>query len=162
MIPKANIQLKHIMSTEHSRFIEGYCELYRQHFKEPYIFAGGKDGTAVKRLLGTGVEVDRALQVARQSFARNGYPWDMASSIAGLVSAWSIIVAALAKRPEPYKPRPVSRFEIRQQLDMVKIHIAKHPHNEESIFHNPDATVDVPLPELRKKLGVLERQLVML
>lgn len=149
------------MNSDHTKFIEGYCALYRQHFKEPYIFAGAKDGTAVKRLLAAKVPVDKALAVARESFSRSGYPWDMASSIAGLVSSWSIIVAALAKRPEPFKPSlGPSKFEIRQQIDITKMMIMKHPHNEESIFHNPEAQADIPLAELRQKLSELERKLL--
>lgn len=150
--------IKH-MSSDHSKFIEGYCNLYRQHFKEPYIFAGGKDGTAVKRLLGAGVSVDRAIDVAGQAFARSGYPWDMASSIAGFVGAWSIIVAALAKRPEPYKQAGPSKFDLRQQADAIKMMIARHPQNEESIYHDPSNPGEIPLHELRSRLNQLTKQI---
>lgn len=146
------------MSSDHSRLVEGYCALYREYFKEPYIFSGGKDGIAVKRLLSAGVTVDRALTVARESFSRSGYPWDNASSMAGLVSSWSVIVAALAKIKSI--PKVVNKFEVRQQLDAVKALIAKHPHNEESVYHNPLARAELNLVELRTKLHELQQQLV--
>lgn len=161
-IPENTNKINHNMSSDHTRFVEGYCALYREHFREPYVFAGAKDGTAVKRLLGAKVEVDKALGVASESFKRSGYPWDMASSISSFVGAWSIIVAALAKNPhnEPFKTKPMSRYEIRQQMDIVKIMISRHPHNEESIYHNPQEACDTPLPDLRRKLAGLEKQLV--
>lgn len=161
-IPENTDKINHNMSSDHTKFVEGYCALYREFFKEPYVFHGAKDGAAIKRLLGAGVAVEKALSVAGESFRRSGYPWDMASSISSFVSAWSIIVAALAKNPnnEPFKTKPLSRYEIRQQMDIVKIMIAKHPHNEESIYHSPQEACDTPLPELRRKLAGLEKQLV--
>lgn len=145
-------------TTDRQEFIEGYCKLYELHFGGPYLFNGGKDGKAVKRFLDYGFPVAEALEILADSFTRTGYPYDGTATIAGFVSMWPHLLARRAKQ----SIKQVSRFDLRQQIDTVKLEISRHPHNHESIRHNPAATVDTPLPKLKQKLSQLENQLSML
>lgn len=140
----------------HTEFIEGYCKLYQQHFGGPYLFNGGKDGSAVKRLMANHIPVNEALAILKDSFTRAGYPWDNTSTIAGFVSVWPILVAERAKRSNPNIKKPLTRWELQRQIELVKEQIANHPHNPESIKEDREATVEVPLEAWRKKLEELK------
>lgn len=142
----------------HKEFINGYCQLYEQHFGGPYLFCGGKDGAAVKRLLSSHVPISEALNILKDSFTRTGYPWDRTVTIAGFVSVWPVLVAERAKRANPNIKRPVTRWELQRQIEMVKEQISSHPHNPESIHEDRSAVTDISLEQWRRKLDDLKRQ----
>jgi len=150
--------------SDHSDFIAGYCELYEQYFGSPYLFGGAKDGTAAKRLLASGVEVEEALNLVRAAFTQNGYPYDNAATLAGFVAAWPLLIAKESKRLQrsPTFSKPVSRWELQRQIEYVKEQIAAHPHNLESVHENTNMIVAVPLDTWRQKLAQLKQQYALL
>lgn len=149
-------------TSDRQEFIDGYCSLYESHFGGPYLFNGAKDGLAVKRFLDYGFPVPKALEILADSFTRTGYPYDGATTIAGFVSQWPRLLAEKAKRDKPSPPKPMSRFEIRQHIDIIKLRISSHPHNSESVRHDPNAEVDHSMEFLKKKQIELENKLLSL
>lgn len=151
--------------SDHSEFIASYCDLYEQYFGVPYLFSGAKDGAAVKRLLATGVELEKILTTLTAAFTQTGYPYDAACTIAGFVSVWPVLVAKEAKRQllSPTVKRPaLSRWDLQRQMDLVKEQIAKHPHNGESVHEDQNEIVDVPLEVWRQKLDELKKAYALL
>jgi hypothetical protein len=148
-----------VKTTDRQEFIDGYCKLYEQHFGGPYLFNGGKDGSAVKRFLAYGYPVNQALDILSDAFTRTGYPYDGAVTMAGFVAMWPRLLAENAKRTRQIT-RPLSRFELRQQIDIIRIRISQHPHNPESVRHDPSQEAEIPLKELKRKLTTLEDQLI--
>lgn len=150
---------------DHSDFIASYCNLYEQYFGVPYMFNGGKDGSAVKRLLATRVDMDRILTILTSAFTQTGYPYDAACTIAGFVSVWPVLVAKEAKRNllSPTIKRPLlSRWDLQRQIDLVKEQIARHPHNPESVHEDRNEVVEVPLETWRRKLNELKQAYALL
>lgn len=86
----------------HKELIEQWCLAYQARFGSPYVFQGGKDGIAVKKLLATGIDAESAIKNAKLA-------WDMpesakfwacnnqASTVAGFVGAYNKIVVELSK-----------------------------------------------------------------
>lgn len=148
--------------SDRQEFIDGYCRLYQLHFGGPYLFNGGKDGSAVKRFLDYGFPVAEALEILADSFTRTGYPYDGTVTIAGFVCQWPRLLAERAKRSKPTVTKPLSRYEIRQQIDIIKLRLASHPHNPDSIRYEKNAKVETSYESLKQKLTNLENQLIML
>lgn len=150
--------------SNHSDFIASYCELYEQYFGTPYMVSGAKDGAAVKRLLATGVELEKVIAVLGSAFTQSGYPYDNACTIAGFVSVWPILAAREAKRHMmcPVVKQPLTRWELQQQINLIKQEIIWHPHNSDSVREDQSAVVDVPLQQWRDKLRELQRQYALL
>jgi hypothetical protein len=146
-------------TTDRQEFIDGYCRLYQLHFGGPYMFQGGKDGTAVKRFLAYGFPVKEALDVLQDAFTRTGFPYDGTATIAGFVSMWPHLIAARAKRE---KPKPVSKFELRQKMDIIKMMIARHTHNPSSVRYDITAKPEHDYDDLRKQLAEIENKLISL
>ena len=61
-----------VFSGEHKAFIEGWVQNFRGHYGFDYIFDGGKDGKAVKELLGTGILRIDLLEIAKKAWVRSG------------------------------------------------------------------------------------------
>lgn len=146
-------------ATDRQEFIDGYCKLFELHFGSRYMFQGAKDGTAVKRFLAYGFPVKEALEVVQDSFTRTGFPYDGTATIAGFVSMWPHLIAARAKRE---KPKQLTKFELRQKMDIIKMVMARHPHNPASIRYDLSAKPDQDYNDLRKQLTDIENQLVRL
>lgn len=140
----------------HTEFIHQYCKLYEQHFGGPYLFNGGKDASAVKRFLAAGIQIEDAMKMLQDSFTRSGYPYDNTCTIAGFVSAWPRLLAERAKRNNPTVKRPLTRWDLQRQIELVKEQINQHPHNPESIHEDRSALVDTPLETWRRKLEELK------
>jgi hypothetical protein len=145
--------------SDRQEFIDGYCRLYELHFGGPYMFQGGKDGSAVKRFLDYGYPVKDALEILADSFTRTGFPYDGTTTIASFISMWPHLIAAKAKRE---KPRALSKFELRQKMDIIKMMLARHPHNPSSIRYDPSAKVEHGYDDLRKQLTEIEDKLILL
>lgn len=144
--------------SQHKEFIAAYAQMYEQHFGGPYLFQGGKDGSAVKRLMANHVPISEAMAILKDSFTRTGYPWDRTVTIAGFVSVWPVLVAERAKRANPNIKKPVTRWDLQRQIEYVKEQISHHPHNPESIYEDRNAVTDVSLEQWRKKLEELKKQ----
>jgi len=88
--------------SEHTLFVKAWGDAYEETFGDPYIFAGGKDGSAVKRLLKTGVPPDELLAIARAAWSHNQlFNCKQAASIAGFAGRLNDIRAELrAKKPK--------------------------------------------------------------
>lgn len=147
-------------TTDREEFIAGYCTLYEQHFKGPYMFNGGKDGSAVKRFLDYGYPVADALDILSDSFTRTGYPYDATVTIAGFVSMWPRLLAEKAKRERQPASKPLSRFEIRQRIDIIKLRLAQHPHNPDSVRYDLSEKAETSYETLKRMLTSLENQLI--
>ena len=85
----------------HQEMIDLWCRAYEEHFKSKYVFAGGKDGKAVKTLLGAGIKPTEAIEIARQAWAapKTRQFWNCDTQSAQLhrfVAAYNAIVAELA------------------------------------------------------------------
>jgi DNA-binding MarR family transcriptional regulator len=83
----------------HKRFIELWHESYKLEFQRDYAFNGGKDGSAVKRLLSSTKKTPMELiQVAKVAW-KNGHLFNCKSAvdIAGFQSRWNHIVPELEK-----------------------------------------------------------------
>lgn len=94
----------------HKELIDRWCVAYQERFKSPYVFQGGKDGTAVKKLLASGIDVDSAISNAKRAWDLPILPkfWNcntQASTLAGFVGAYSKIVVELSNT----KPRLETR-----------------------------------------------------
>lgn len=92
--------------SEHTAFVKAWADAYEEVFGDPYIFAGGKDGSAVKRLLKTGVPVPELLAIARAAWGRNQlFNCKQAASIAGFAGRLNDIRAELrgGKKATPSK-----------------------------------------------------------
>ena len=85
----------------HKELIDRWCAAYQERFKSPYVFQGGKDGVAVKKLLASGIDVDSAIANAKRAWDLPRFPkfWNcntQASTLAGFVGAYSKIVVELS------------------------------------------------------------------
>lgn len=146
--------------SDREQFISEYCRLYELHFGGRYLFNGGKDGSAVKRFLDYGFPVEEAMEILADAFTRTGYPFDGCTTIAGFVSNWPRLLAERAKKQKLTRARPLSRFEIRQMIDIIKLRISNHPHNPDSIRYDRNTLADMDYEDLKKKLRRLEDQLI--
>lgn len=90
-------------SSEHKQFIQDWVEAYKAHWKFGYVFAGAKDGTAVKTLL-KAMPSSEALRVARAAWAHGGFWCKQAATIAGFASKLNEIRAELALPVAAPKP----------------------------------------------------------
>jgi hypothetical protein len=144
-------------TSDRQEFIDGYCKLFELHFGSRYMFQGAKDGNAVKRFLAYGFPVKEALEVVQDSFTRTGFPYDGTTTIASFVSMWPHLIAARAKRE---RPKPLSKFELRQKMDLIKMMLARHPHNPSSVRYDMFAKPEQDYNTLRKQLADIENQLV--
>lgn len=144
-------------STDRQEFIDGYCRLYELHFGGKYMFQGAKDGNAIKRFLDYGYPVNEALEILQDSFTRTGFPYDGTTTIASFVSMWPHLLAAKAKRD---KPRVLNKFELRQKMDIVKMMIARHPHNPSSVYYDPNIKPEQDYKVLLRTLSDIQNQLV--
>lgn len=95
---------KELDSTEirkkwHEGFIRLWSHEFKVHFGRDYVFGGGKDGSAVKRLLAaTGKQPGELMEVARSAWANsNLFNCKQATTIAGLLARWNDIVTELEK-----------------------------------------------------------------
>ena len=83
-------------ASAHTAFVNAWGDAYLEAFGDPYIFAGGKDGSAVKRLLKSGLPTDDLLALARAAWSRGHlFNCKQAASIAGFASRLNDIRAEL-------------------------------------------------------------------
>lgn len=72
----------------HRELIEAWANAYREVFRANYVFGGGKDGSAVKRLIATGMTPGEVVQLARAAWRirdrRGMFYAKMAVTISGL------------------------------------------------------------------------------
>lgn len=93
---KAKKQKPEVPNEAHAAFISGWTEAFAETFGDDYIFAGGKDGSAVKRLLKTGVPTADLLALARGAWGNlKLFNCKQAASIAGFSGRLNEIRAEL-------------------------------------------------------------------
>jgi hypothetical protein len=89
-------------SNGHTEFIRLWTECYPKHFNRQYVFVGGKDGSAVKRLLKTtGLAPDELIDVAERAWDNGGFNCNQSASISGFSSRYNQIMQEL----EPHKKK---------------------------------------------------------
>jgi hypothetical protein len=95
----------------HAVFVKAWADAYLEAFGDPYIFSGGKDGAAVKRLLNSGMTPDDLLAIARQAWTHGKqFNCKQAASIAGFASRLNDIRAEL-RGQQPRKDSPLAGWE---------------------------------------------------
>jgi hypothetical protein len=84
--------------SDHSRFIDDWCKYYEARTKTKYAFQDGRDGKAVKLLLGHfgGVEAAKAFIKSVHSRAGTGFPFATVDTLSDLANNISRLQAALA------------------------------------------------------------------
>lgn len=98
---------------DHALLIERWCEEFEKRFGTKYVFQGGKDGVAVKRLLEAGITPDKAISTAMAAWSkpvgRNTWNCNTQSSrLHQLAAAFSAIVVELENSAP--KIRDYSKF----------------------------------------------------
>jgi hypothetical protein len=88
--------------TPHQQLIDLWCRAFQERFGSPYVFQGGKDGMAAKKLLASGIDPQSAINNARLAWDVPTLPkfWNcntQASTLAGFVGAYTKIVVELSK-----------------------------------------------------------------
>lgn len=81
---------------------DGWMAIYQRKFDGKYVFDGGRDGKAVKKLLETGLTVPRLLEMAEKA-------WDLSdkflaghsTTIHGFMNYFNQIQAQLSKTSVP-------------------------------------------------------------
>lgn len=83
-------------ASAHTVFVKAWGDAYLEAFGDPYLFAGGKDGSAVKRLLKAGLTTEELLVIARAAWGRGHlFNCKQAASIAGFASRLNDIRAEI-------------------------------------------------------------------
>lgn len=116
----------------HHEFINRWAVEFKAFFGFDYLFAGGRDGNAVKRLIALGVPVETMLDLAKYAWSKvDRFPFKNSATISGFAFAFNDIRVQhrRATQPEPEKPSipPWKRLEI------LKRKKASHPCNPASI-----------------------------
>lgn len=82
----------------HREFIDGWMNRFRERFGCDYLFAGGKDGSAVKVLSRAGLKPDELLAIAEKAWsAEKQYISEVSRSIAGFASKFNEIRTSSVK-----------------------------------------------------------------
>ena len=68
---------------KHTAFIKGWTDNYKEALKVDYRFEGGRDGKAVKLLLGKGIHITDLLEIAKQAWKLQGFNGQRALTIHG-------------------------------------------------------------------------------
>lgn len=86
----------------HNGFIKAWADAYQAAFGVAYLFAGGKDASAVKRLLASGLSGSDLLALAQAAWKKPGaFNCKQAVSIAGFASRLNEIRAEVgAAKPK--------------------------------------------------------------
>jgi len=112
----------------HRDFVQGWGERYQKKFGRAYVFQGGKDASAVKRLLkATGKSADLLLAEVERAWGSAGFNCKQAVSISGFVSRYNEIQAELVSplppgvrrgtRPPLAGPAGLDRADLKRRMD---------------------------------------------
>lgn len=94
----------------HALFVDELVKVYEQVHGAKYLFAGGKDGMALKRLL-TIATREEILAVWAKGLTTDK-EFDRVHNLAELAGKWTRLVAKPAQNPNVYRePAPVSSSE---------------------------------------------------
>lgn len=120
-------------TSPHKAFIETWCQMYEQAFGDKYVFHGGRDGAAVKRLLETGMEPDKLVSLAVKAWGRASFNCKQSTSITGFASRINEIrheFRMLSKGIDPEKSFAVQREETEAAIGNLKSRMRGKPRNE--------------------------------
>lgn len=80
----------------HAAFVSLWHDAYKEEFHRPYVMAGGKDGSAIKRLFtATQSSPDALLNVARRAWRHLSFNCRQGRTMAGFASRFNDIMAEL-------------------------------------------------------------------
>ena len=106
---------------QHNKFIVLWHEAYLNHFGIKYVMSGGKDGSAIKRLLSaSGLSAEELMDGAKAAWGRASWPCRQAVTICGFASQFNAINRDLilyGKGIDPERSAAAQIHETRTELD---------------------------------------------
>lgn len=142
--------------SEHHRFIQLWCAAFEQKFGEKYAFVGGRDGEAVKKLIGFGLPTEHLIRIAKAAWEHpEEFFCKRAASLTGYMSRLNEIRMELnALKAVGQKGLPAFK-----QLEILRDMKATHVCNPESVhFSESKMTAEArkEYADIKKKIMEIE------
>lgn len=143
-----------VQKSKHKLFIDQWCTAYEAKFGSKYAFMGGKDGSAVTKLLSFGFEIEHLMRIAKAAWENppNTFFCKMAGSIPGFMSRINEIRAEL----NSIRGKSTKALPPHVQLQILKEMRTSHVCNPNSVEYDESRIT----PDARKEYADIKRKIM--